>query len=399
MYSFNLDYIFNLVYNCFLAIRYILLFWILRITPEEYLLDHQYDKWDGLRDRGWLTTSTSSLSQNTDNIVYLGQVANEHNSKITDTIQQVNHQPWFESLHFFSIQNPILAFLADVLSVFSFFIILLLIYITLKWFAIILSPINEEKDKQRITKMQEVLAKKEEQKVFKTKKIEAKEKETTEPEEKLIQVKREIKKEHTDSDHYHENEDILNLENTLPAGIANLPIDESDLSSRDRENLTEKQDLLLSYKIKNILPVKENKILKVKSSNLENSENPPVKKIEAMAISLQDIEKKERQTWYQERWEIILGYMEGTEDALWRIGILEADNLLDAVLVEKGYIGSTLSDKLSQATFKSIDLAWSAHKIRNRIAHDGMQFALTERLAKKTIEEFRAVFTELKVLE
>lgn len=77
---------------------------------------------------------------------------------------------------------------------------------------------------------------------------------------------------------------------------------------------------------------------------------------------------------------------------------LEADNLLDAVLTDKGYLGSTLSDKLSQANFKNIDLAWSAHKIRNRIAHDGMNFVLTERIAKSTIESFRSVFKELKVI-
>lgn len=52
MYSFNLDYVFNLVYNCFLAIRYAIIFWILRISPEQYLIDHQSDSWDGLRDRG-----------------------------------------------------------------------------------------------------------------------------------------------------------------------------------------------------------------------------------------------------------------------------------------------------------------------------------------------------------
>ncbi len=49
--------------------------------------------------------------------------------------------------------------------------------------------------------------------------------------------------------------------------------------------------------------------------------------------------------------------MRGSEDALIRIGIIEADNLLEVVLNDKGYLGNTLSEKLTQANFKSIDLA------------------------------------------
>ncbi len=91
--------------------------------------------------------------------------------------------------------------------------------------------------------------------------------------------------------------------------------------------------------------------------------------------------------------------MEGKEEALWRMGILEADNLLDELLLDRGYQGITMADKLKQANFNTIDLAWSAHKMRNRIAHDGSKFVLTDRIARNTLELYRSVFNEFKIFE
>lgn len=56
---------------------------------------------------------------------------------------------------------------------------------------------------------------------------------------------------------------IENLIETMPAGIPNLPIDESDLSLNEVESLENKSDILLNYEVKNLIPKKENEILKV----------------------------------------------------------------------------------------------------------------------------------------
>jgi hypothetical protein len=98
------------------------------------------------------------------------------------------------------------------------------------------------------------------------------------------------------------------------------------------------------------------------------------------------------------RFAIIKGYMSSESEALWRIGILEADTMLQEVLVEKGYRGDTVADMLKEASFKTIDLAWDAHKLRNRIAHEGSNFELTEREAMRIFALFEAVFRELKVI-
>lgn len=96
---------------------------------------------------------------------------------------------------------------------------------------------------------------------------------------------------------------------------------------------------------------------------------------------------------------IIQGYMSSQSEALWRIGILEADNLLLEVLTEKGYQGDGVGEKLKAASFKTIDLAWDAHKIRNRVAHEGSDFELTEREAKRAFMLFESVFRDLKVIK
>ena len=98
------------------------------------------------------------------------------------------------------------------------------------------------------------------------------------------------------------------------------------------------------------------------------------------------------------RFAIIQGYMSSTSEALWRIGIMEAENMLEEVLKSKGYQGQNVSELLKGANFKTIDLAWDAHGVRNRIAHQGSDFVLTEREAKRAFISYEAVFKELKAV-
>lgn len=95
---------------------------------------------------------------------------------------------------------------------------------------------------------------------------------------------------------------------------------------------------------------------------------------------------------------IIEGYLSSQSEALWRIGIMEADNLLFEALQEKGYQGENVGEMLKNASFRTIDLAWDAHKVRNRIAHEGSNFELTEREAKRAFSLYESVFRDLKIV-
>lgn len=119
--------------------------------------------------------------------------------------------------------------------------------------------------------------------------------------------------------------------------------------------------------------------------------NLPVEEVPSMPPSPEEFEE-------HPRFAIIKGYMSSTSEALWRIGIIEADNMLEEVLKSKGYQGTTVSELLKDASFKTVALAWDAHEIRNRIAHQGSDFELTEREAKRAFSLYESVFRELKAI-
>ncbi len=101
------------------------------------------------------------------------------------------------------------------------------------------------------------------------------------------------------------------------------------------------------------------------------------------------------------RWEHIQSLLEGNSPSEWREAIIEADIMLDDVLAKHGYEGDGVGEKLKRAdkeTFKTLQNAWEAHKVRNLIAHQGSSFDLSESIAGRTIQHYEAVFREFKVI-
>ena len=101
------------------------------------------------------------------------------------------------------------------------------------------------------------------------------------------------------------------------------------------------------------------------------------------------------------RWERILGHVESSRESDWRLAILEADVLLSEMVTGLGYHGESLGEKLKAiepSDFTSIQKAWEAHGVRNKIAHEGAAFALTEREAKRVISLYEEVFKEFKYI-
>lgn len=200
-----------------------------------------------------------------------------------------------EGLHF-SIQNPVLALLSDFLSVLSLIALVALVYVVARWFITFLAA--------------------------------------------LTHYEHFFEDSHSGS-HGKVHTIKHHTEETMPAGIANLPI-------------------------------------------LEDAPTPPP--------TVEDFNE-------HPKFAVIQGYMSSQSEALWRIGIMEADNLLFETLRDKGYRGEGLGEMLKTASFKTIDLAWDAHKLRNRIAHEGSNFELIEREAKRAFVLYESVFRELKVIK
>lgn len=75
---------------------------------------------------------------------------------------------------------------------------------------------------------------------------------------------------------------------------------------------------------------------------------------------------------YRTQWLTIEQQLNRDESASCSLCILNADKLLDQAMRESGLPGETMGERLKSSgkRFSNINSVWSAHKIRNQIAHE-----------------------------
>ena len=101
------------------------------------------------------------------------------------------------------------------------------------------------------------------------------------------------------------------------------------------------------------------------------------------------------------RWQKIIEFINSENPNDWKQAIIDADVILDEIVSAQGYHGETLGEKMKgiePSDFITLNSAWEAHKVRNRIAHDGGDFVLTQREVKRVIGNFEAVFREFQYI-
>ncbi|NTV22457.1 MAG: hypothetical protein HGB03_02705 [Candidatus Yonathbacteria bacterium] len=102
-----------------------------------------------------------------------------------------------------------------------------------------------------------------------------------------------------------------------------------------------------------------------------------------------------------ERWEVVRMHVASSVPSDWRMAIIEADNILDDMVKRMGYEGKDLGERLravEPSDFLSIQSAWEAHKVRNKIAHEGLGFEISQREAKRVIDLYEQVFREFEYI-
>lgn len=79
-----------------------------------------------------------------------------------------------------------------------------------------------------------------------------------------------------------------------------------------------------------------------------------------------DVEK------YRAEWMKIEGKLRRDDEASYQLCVLNADKLLDRALIERGVEGKTMGERMKkmQAVWSDANAVWSAHKLRNHIAHE-----------------------------
>lgn len=99
------------------------------------------------------------------------------------------------------------------------------------------------------------------------------------------------------------------------------------------------------------------------------------------------------------RWLGIVDHSMSDRESDWRHAIIEADSVLDELLIARGYQGDGLGERLKNmpkgGALKNLDGAWEAHKVRNRIAHEGSMFSLSKPETRRVIGLYEEVFKEL----
>jgi len=102
-----------------------------------------------------------------------------------------------------------------------------------------------------------------------------------------------------------------------------------------------------------------------------------------------------------DRWQRVIEHVNSDNPSDWKQAIIEADIMLEEYLRTAGYHGDSIGDMLKAVEpgeIQNIEAAWDAHKVRNRIAHDGGDFQLTDREAKRVVALFEQVFREVGII-
>jgi hypothetical protein len=97
------------------------------------------------------------------------------------------------------------------------------------------------------------------------------------------------------------------------------------------------------------------------------------------------------------KWGNVLQYLFSMNAGDWKLAIIEADGMLEELMDQLGFKGENLGEKLKstdQEKFKNLSSAWEVHIIRNKIAHEGSDFDLSQHEAKRVIALYEQIFRD-----
>lgn len=120
----------------------------------------------------------------------------------------------------------------------------------------------------------------------------------------------------------------------------------------------------------------------------------------ALLFAIIGINKKGRKyldvNHYRVKWLAIERQLKKDEESSYQLAVLNADKLLDHALKEKGIKGETMGDRLKSAKnlFTNRNNVWSAHKLRNRIAHES-DAKVTYDAARHALGDFKRALKDV----
>ncbi len=100
--------------------------------------------------------------------------------------------------------------------------------------------------------------------------------------------------------------------------------------------------------------------------------------------------------YYRTHWLTIEQQLSRDEPASCNLCVLNADKLLDQAMRESGLAGETMGDRLKSSgkRFSNINNVWSAHKMRNQIAHEpGFQLSYDD--TRRALAAFKQALKDI----
>jgi cell division protein FtsL len=195
-------------------------------------------------------------------------------------------------------------------------------------------------------------------------------------------------------------------------------IEEKDNDRKIKEKIDKKDDAnFLKNQIENLKNGKKNQEITINNLtqvdvDISSDSDSPIKNLPVGDFDMQEflglsekteVEKGEipkgeiYKKHENERWLNIQRLVNSHNSNDWRQAILEADIILDEMVLKMGYKGNSLGERLKNvesSNFLTLDKAWEAHKVRNRIAHRGTGYILGKDEAERVIKLYEQVFQE-----
>lgn len=99
---------------------------------------------------------------------------------------------------------------------------------------------------------------------------------------------------------------------------------------------------------------------------------------------------------YQVKWLAIENSISRNNAASWQLAIMNADKLVDLALRERRFKGQTMGERMKSANaiWKNANHLWSAHKIRNQLAHEA-EVRLNYEMTLRALTAFKQALKDL----
>lgn len=106
--------------------------------------------------------------------------------------------------------------------------------------------------------------------------------------------------------------------------------------------------------------------------------------------------KQLNQQRYRSKWLAIEQSLSRGKPESYQLSVLNADKLLDQAMKEAGYKGTTMGERLKSTSSRlsNKNAVWSAHKLRNQIAHES-DVNVTFDAARRALASFKQALKDV----